>query len=181
MNVTELARKVRVSTKELFEMLPSMGFDIGRRAIKVDDQVARKIIKQWPEMLAKWEAVNQKKKDEEIKEIVKQIGGPITLPAVIIVRDFAAKLRLPVTKIMSELMKNGILASVNERLDYETAAVVAEDFGFKVQAETATAKEEQKIISQAERLEAIIKVDKKVTSRPPVVVIMGHVDHGKTK
>lgn len=89
----------------------------------------------------------------------------------IAVKDFAAKLSLPVSRVISELMKNGILASINEKIDYETAAIIAEYLGFEAE------KEKEPVVQK----EGLRKEAGKLKSRPPVVAMLGHVDHGKTK
>lgn len=179
MNITELARNLRTTTNELFEHLPNMGFDIGRRAIKVDDRIAARIMRAWRPYKDKLALEQKKLQDEKkIEEIREQ--GPIKIPSVMVVRDFAALLDLPVNKILTELMKNGVATSLNERLDFETAAILAEDMGIEVVLD-----EDEKIdpIKQSTTIKEILEkqTDGVMQKRPPVVVIMGHVDHGKTK
>ena len=65
MNITELARILRISPQELHDLLPQLGFAIGQKAIKVDNNTAKKIIKDWPFLRREWE---QKKADAAIKK-----------------------------------------------------------------------------------------------------------------
>ncbi|MFZ2978935.1 MAG: translation initiation factor IF-2 N-terminal domain-containing protein, partial [Candidatus Magasanikiibacteriota bacterium] len=152
MNVTELARKLRVNTKEMLELLPKYGFDIGARAIKIDNKVADQITRKW--RFIKKDLDDQKKKEEEEKkmkekELRKETGETVALPDLIRVRDFAEKLNMSVTRIITELMKNGILANQNQNIDYDTAAIMAEELGFTAQKEENNkvdhAVEEQKV------------------------------------
>jgi translation initiation factor IF-2 len=182
MNISELARRLRTSPDELREKLPQLGFDVGGKAIKVDDRLVNKIMEKWGEM-RKTERLKQKYQREEkiVAQAIEKVKAA-ELPNVITVRDFAAKLALPVNLVIQELMKNGILASLNERIDFETASIVAEDLGFKVSKEADKDAREEGGMS-ADELKAMLEKEEETTlkARPPVVVVMGHVDHGKTQ
>jgi translation initiation factor IF-2 len=179
MNVSELARKLRVSPNTLLDTLPKMGFDIGRKAIKIDDRVAQTIIRKWSSMNRE---IEQKEKSQKKQaEIAEAIGAVkvLTLPPQMTVRELAQTLHLSVPLLMTELMKSGILASVNERIDFETAAVIAEDLGFKVEGMGGESSGEG-TDTATEKLKEALKASSQIIHRAPIVVVMGHVDHGKT-
>ncbi|MFA6588699.1 MAG: translation initiation factor IF-2 [Patescibacteria group bacterium] len=178
MNVTELARRLRIPVQDLRQALPRLGFGIGSKAHKVSDVVGLGIIKKFKETPELFEP------EKEIDEIAKaETSGPvgkIEIPSRITVREFAARLGKPAPLVISHLMKNGILATLNEEIDFDTASIVGSDFGaeIKPQKEKTTSERETDL---AKKVSEIISADKdRTTPRPPVVVVMGHVDHGKT-
>ena len=184
MNLTELARRVNIPTPRLKEILPELGFDIGMRAIKVDDRVARAIIEKLSHSDIRAKFLNRDNAAEAPFEQTQEAvaGNTVEIPSSLTVREFSAKLSLPVTRVIVALMKQGVMAAQNQHIDFETAAIIAGDFG-----KTVTRAEESELnpslpLEDDTRLKTLLKEqdDTLLIPRPPVVVVMGHVDHGKT-
>ena len=92
----------------------------------------------------------------------------------ITVGALAERLMIPVTKLITELMKNGVMATVNERIDFDTAQIITQELGLDVELKESA--HEASAVLRREKP----KASSKAATRPPVVAVMGHVDHGKT-
>ena len=114
----------------------------------------------------------KKKKQSEQQAVVEPVITEIKIPAFITVKEFAEGIGKKSSDIIMALMKLGVMATINQELDFDTACLVADSFG--INAELLEEKTEEDILFEdADNPEYL-------EPRPPVVVVMGHVDHGKT-
>ena len=109
---------------------------------------------------------------------IKSKQGPVALPDMITVKELGEKMGVQVPKVIAALMKNGVMATITQSIDFDTAAIVASELNIIVEREQRAASSEQLI---SRNLKELIKDDaENLLPRPPIVVVMGHVDHGKT-
>lgn len=106
-------------------------------------------------------------------EVIKKTPLTVKIPDEITVGELAARMKKTAAEVIKCLMKNGVMAAINQTIDFETAEFVATELGCKVEKEVVVTIEEKLFDDHQDTPEELI-------SRPPVVVVMGHVDHGKT-
>ncbi|MCI6320469.1 MAG: translation initiation factor IF-2 [Clostridiales bacterium] len=122
---------------------------------------------------------NKRKQDEAERmrklqlEIAKKAPLKVQIPDEISVGELASRMKKTGAEVVKCLMKNGVMASLSQIIDFDTAAIIAEELGCKVEKEVVVTIEEKLIDDHEDKPEDLVP-------RAPVVVVMGHVDHGKT-
>ena len=106
-------------------------------------------------------------------EVIKKTPVTVQIPDEISVGELASRMKKTGAEVVKCLMKNGVMASLSQLIDFDTAAIIAEEMGCKVEKEVVVTIEEKLIDDHKDN-------EKDLVPRAPVVVVMGHVDHGKT-
>ena len=124
-------------------------------------------------------ASNKRKQEEADRlrklrlEVIKKTPVTVQIPDEISVGELASRMKKTGAEVVKCLMKNGVMASLSQMIDFDTAAIIAEELGCKVEKEVVVTIEERLIDDHQDK-------DEDLVPRAPVVVVMGHVDHGKT-
>ncbi len=106
---------------------------------------------------------------------------PIEIPHTLSVRQLADLLDVSAIDVIKQLMRNGIMANINQVIDYDAAQTVATGFGYEARPQPQAARKPASVISEIKKQQLLGGEPGNLKPRPPVITIMGHVDHGKTR
>lgn len=196
--VYELAKELKMTSKELMEKIKDLDIAVSSHMSSLEKEEAemiRELIEEERELSKKGSSskkknnkkqnetneelkIENKKEKKEIKSKNKEVENnevskKIEIEDSITVKDLADKIGVSPTQLITKLIGFGIMASMNESIDYETAAILSAEFGVEVVKSSITEDEDKFNFDYEDKPEDL-------KPRAPIVTVMGHVDHGKT-
>lgn len=201
--VYELAKELNIESKELIKLLmDEFGVEVKNHMSVIEDEDAalikellgskeasadsdsgskKSLVDEYEDILAEELNKGNKKKKKTKKQIAEEKAKAdqefaentiLEIGETITVKELADNLRKPYAEVIKTLMLKGVMAALNQEVDYETAAKVCDEFGILV--------EKKVVSSELETLEEVEEDEANLSKRPPIITVMGHVDHGKT-
>lgn len=122
----------------------------------------------------------EKKVEDILQNLTDRTGETVVIPDILSVKELSEKIWVPLMKLITEFMKNGMKVTINSKVDYDTAAIISEAFQIKLQKDISSWFGVEDVLSW-DISALLVEEDKSLLqTRAPVISIMGHVDHGKT-
>ncbi|KXS40743.1 MAG: translation initiation factor IF-2, partial [Candidatus Frackibacter sp. T328-2] len=179
--VYKLAQDLGLSSSEILDLLSELGVDASSHMSTVDDETADLLTEMVSDESQSEAAAQEGNETGEIDNSVEQDieeENIIEIEGTLTVKELAEKLDIEPNSLIQNLIGLGIMATINQELDQDTIEIILDDYGYT--AKFGVESEEEEEISLNELVQDIEDKPEDLQARPPVVTVMGHVDHGKT-